>query len=155
MRSIYLFILATLIGIELSVGAVVAPVIFFADIGDNVLSHFQRGLLMTQIFVKFGYIMLAVSLIVMLYELFYLKQNINFKVKFSCFMLALLNMSLALAFVFYFIDYILAAQKIGEAATLGSAEFASVHKASEYCLKIMMLAQIVLFFLRASQKSAK
>ena len=47
--SIYIFIIAALIGIELSLGALVAPVVFFPQqiIGDGVLSHFQSGKLMS------------------------------------------------------------------------------------------------------------
>ncbi|EAH7779714.1 DUF4149 domain-containing protein, partial [Campylobacter coli] len=54
MKAINLFLLAAMIGIELILGIVVAPVIFYPAnlIGEGVLSHFQSGLMMTQIFIK-------------------------------------------------------------------------------------------------------
>ena len=57
-----------------------------------------------------------------------------------------------MAFVFYFTPYILDAQKIGAEAT-ATAEFASMHKASEFVMKAMMLAQVVLFFIRVRKES--
>jgi hypothetical protein len=57
-----------------------------------------------------------------------------------------------MAFVFYFTPYILDAQKLGAKAT-ATAEFASMHKASEFVMKAMMLAQVVLFFIRVRKES--
>lgn len=152
MRSIYLFLLAAIVGIELALGVFVAPVIFFpADIlGANVLSHFQSGLLMTQIFVRFGYVLIALSAFFFIYELGIIKSNDSFSTR-SAPVLAGINLALACLFVFYFTDYVLAAQKLGEIATTQSAEFASVHKASELVFKIMLVLQGLLFFIRAKK----
>lgn len=151
MRSIYLFVLAVLIGIEISVGAIVAPVIFFTDntLGAGVLSHFQSGILMTQIFIRFGYILIGISTFVAIYNLFIFRGGRAFKVSFVCFLFSFLNLALALIFVFYFTDYIVEAQKIGESATINSQEFGIIHNASEYTLKVMMLLQFLLFFMRS------
>ncbi|EHT1194916.1 DUF4149 domain-containing protein, partial [Campylobacter jejuni] len=45
MKAVNLFLLASIIGVELILGIVVAPTIFFPQnlIGEGVLSHFQRG----------------------------------------------------------------------------------------------------------------
>ncbi|HEF3520623.1 TPA: DUF4149 domain-containing protein, partial [Campylobacter jejuni] len=56
MKAVNLFLLGSIIGVELILGIVVAPVIFYPAnlIGEGVLSHFQSGLMMTRIFIKMG-----------------------------------------------------------------------------------------------------
>lgn len=150
MRSIYLFLLAALVGIEITLGAFVAPVIFYSAkfIGDGVLTHFQSGVMMTQIFVKCNYVLLFVAVWAIVYELLHIKKDFCLHIKISSIFLALINLALAIAFVYYFTDFILQAQKIGESATIGNAEFDAVHKASEYVMKLMIISQILLFFMQ-------
>ncbi|CZE49104.1 DUF4149 domain-containing protein [Campylobacter geochelonis] len=149
--NIYLFLLAALIGIEISVGALVAPVIFFpaSIIGEGILTHFQSGQLMTQIFLKFNNILFTIAVISIIYEIlnFITAKNESFNFKFSTLMLSLINLVLSAAFVFYFTDYIVDAQNLGVVATQNEA-FAQIHKTSEWCMKIMMVAQFILFFMR-------
>ena len=106
--SIYIFIIAALIGIELSLGALVAPVVFFPQqiIGDGVLSHFQSGKLMSEIFVKYGGILIAVSIICLVFEMINFNNNKSqsFRLRLSTLMLTLVNIILALLFVLYFTD---------------------------------------------------
>ncbi|TXE88991.1 DUF4149 domain-containing protein [Campylobacter volucris] len=149
MKAVYLFLLASLIGIEISIGAFLAPTIFYPEkfIGEGVLSHFQSGLLMTNIFVQFGYVLLAISALSLLIEIFSFKdKNFTFKINFSKFMLSLIILALSLLFVFYFSAYVLQAQALGEEATQ-TQEFIKIHGASEIVMKIIMFAQVVLFFL--------
>lgn len=156
--NIYLFLLAALVGMEISAGAFVAPVIFFPQdlIGENVLTHFQSGKMMSAIFVKLNYALIIISLVAFIYEImnFFANKVEDFKVKFSAIMLSCINLALALLFVFYFTDFILEAQKLGEVATLQSPEFNQIHKASEWTMKIMMLAQTILFFVRFPNSKA-
>ncbi|QCD52370.1 DUF4149 domain-containing protein [Campylobacter sp. RM16192] len=151
MKALYLLLLAALIGIEASIGAFVAPTIFYPQniLGQGVLTHFQSGLLMTNIFVKFNYVLLFISIMAIVYEIFAAKfeKNSHFALKFSSFALSFINLALAAAFVFYFTPYILDAQKLGVSGTT-TAEFVQVHKASELVMKIMMFAQILLFFIK-------
>lgn len=64
MKAVNLFLLASIIGVELILGIVVAPTIFPQNlIGEGVLSHFQSGLMMTQIFIKMGYLLIFVSVV--------------------------------------------------------------------------------------------
>lgn len=151
MKGLYLLFLAALIGIEASIGAFVAPTLFYPQgiLGDGVLTHFQSGLLMTNIFVKFNYVLLFVSVLAFSYEIFAFKldKEAKFAVKFSAFALAFINLALAAAFVFYFTPYVLEAQKLGAQGTM-TAEFTQIHKASELVMKIMMFAQIALFFIK-------
>ncbi|WP_291952756.1 DUF4149 domain-containing protein [Campylobacter sp.] len=149
MKAVYLFLLASLIGIEISIGVFLAPTIFYPEkfIGEGILTHFQSGLLMTNIFVKFGYVLLGVSIISILIEIFSFKnKNYTFKINFSKFMLSLIILALSLLFVFYFSAYILQAQTLGEKATQ-TQEFVKIHNASEIVMKIIMFSQFALFFL--------
>lgn len=141
MRLLYQFLLAGLIGVELTLGILVAPIIFYPQrVGVEVLSHFQSGLLMGELFVKMGYILLGVSFFSLGCEFLSLKKQ------FFRFILSLLIATLACVFVFYFSDFILHAQSLGEKATQ-TQEFQSIHKWSEWTLKLIVALQILLFFL--------
>ena len=147
MFKINLLFLALIMGIELSLGVMVAPVIFNASnyLGSDVLSLFQSGILMSQIFVQFGYVLLFVSGFNFLYELYCVfKVEQNFKIKFSKFLLSCIVLVLSLLFVFYFMNYILQNQTI---EGVNTKEFYSMHSASETTMKIILLCQVFLFFL--------
>ena len=138
-----------MIGTELTLGILVAPVIFVPQsiIGDGVLTHFMSGQMMTKIFLKFNYVLLFVSAFVAVSELFDLRKKLAFSLKFSTFMLSFLNLALALSFIFIFTPFIVQAQSLGAEATQ-TAEFAKMHSASEYVMKVMLVLQLILFFVR-------
>ncbi|ANE34607.1 hypothetical membrane protein (DUF4149 domain) [Campylobacter hyointestinalis subsp. lawsonii CCUG 27631] len=152
LKNSYLFLLALIIGVEISIGAFLAPVLFFPAkyIGEGVLSLFQSGQLMTQVFLKYNMLLIAVCLVSIIYELINLIKNKedSFNFKFSAFMLSFIVLGLASSFVFYFTPYIVNAQSLGELATTTN-DFARIHKASEIVMKIMIIAQTILFFVRA------
>ncbi|MDD5786432.1 DUF4149 domain-containing protein [Campylobacter lanienae] len=153
-RSFYLFLLGICIGAELAIGIFMAPVIFYPSqyIGEGVLSHYQSGQLMTQVFLKYNIFLIFISSLILLFEIVNLKTSESFNYKISAFFLSLIISLLAMSFVFYFTPYILQAQKIGAEAT-ATAEFISMHKASEFVMKAMLLAQVALFFIRARKES--
>ena len=138
-----------MIGTELTLGILVAPVIFLPQsiIGEGVLTHFMSGQMMTKIFLKFNYVLLFVSAFVAVSELFDLRKKLAFSLKFSTFMLSFLNLALALSFVFIFTPFIVQAQSLGAEATQ-TAEFAKMHSASEYVMKVMLVLQLILFFVK-------
>ena len=138
-----------MIGTELTLGILVAPVIFFPQniIGEGVLTHFMSGQMMTKIFLKFNYVLLFVSAFVVVSELFDLRKKLAFSLKFSTFMLSFLNLALALSFVFIFTPFIVQAQSLGAEATQ-TAEFAKMHSTSEYVMKVMLVLQLILFFVK-------
>lgn len=152
LKNSYLFLLALIIGVEISIGAFLAPVLFFPAkyIGEGVLSLFQSGQLMTQVFLKYNTLLIAVCLVSIIYELINLIKNKedSFNFKFSAFMLSFIVLGLSSSFVFYFTPYIVNAQSLGELATTTN-DFARIHKASEIVMKIMIIAQTILFFVRA------
>lgn len=145
MRKINDFLLAGIIFVELFIGIVVAPIIFFPSsiIGDGVLSHFQSGLLMTQVFVKFNYLLLFVSFFNIFYEIFTNKLA-SFRVIFS-----FLIVILALLFVFYYTQNVLNMQELG---ITNSDEFNTNHKQSEILFKVMVALQFILFFTKKKEK---
>ncbi|QKF63361.1 DUF4149 domain-containing membrane protein [Campylobacter mucosalis] len=153
-KNIYLFFLAGLVGMEIALGVFVAPAIFYPQrFGlEGVLTHFQSGIIMTQIFIKYNYFLLFVSLFAILFELINLRKDECKHVKISSLALAFINLALALIFIFYFTDFILQAQAKGEVATIANAEFNAIHKASEYVMKLMMAAQTLLFFLKSFKR---
>ena len=138
-----------MIGTELTLGILVAPVIFFPQgiIGEGVLTHFMSGQMMTKIFLKFNYVLLFISAFVAVSELFDLRKKLAFSLKFSTFMLSFLNLALALSFVFIFTPFIVHAQSLGAEATQ-TEEFAKMHSASEYVMKVMLVLQLILFFVK-------
>lgn len=149
MKAINLFLLASMMGIELILGIVVAPTIFFPQniIGEGVLNHFQSGLMMTQIFIKMGYLLIFVSVVNFLYEIYsFVKDKIKFQIKFSKLMLSFLILILSLIFVFYFTHTLIGLQNLGEQATK-TEEFVSIHNASEVVIKIILIMQVFLYFL--------
>jgi len=149
MKAINLFLLAGIIGAELILGIIVAPAIFYPQnlIGEGVLSIFQSGLIMSEIFAKFAYILFAICVINFLYELYaYFVCDLSFRLRFSKLILSLIILILAGFFLFYFTAYILDAQNLGESATK-SKEFIQIHSASEAVMKIIVLMQIFLYFL--------
>ena len=147
MFKVNILLLGFIIGVELSLGLMVAPVIFNANtyLKENILNLLQSGILMSEIFVKFGYVLLFVCIFNFLYELFNLfKQNEKIKIKISKFLLSSIVLALSLLFVFYFMTYILQNQTLD---SISSKEFYAMHSASEVSVKIMLLCQIFLFFL--------
>lgn len=149
LKAINLLLLAAMIGIELVLGIIVAPVIFYPQnlIGDGILSHFQSGLMMTQIFIKMGYLLIFTSVINFLYEIYSsIKDEFNFQLKFSKLILSILILILSLVFVFYFTNTIIELQNLGEQATKNQ-DFISIHNASEVVIKIILIMQVFLYFL--------
>lgn len=148
MQKIYQFLLAGIIGIELILGIVVAPAIFYPKGLEDVLSHFQSGMIMANIFSQFGYILVTVSGLCLLYEL------LNYRGYYLRIFISLAIVLLSVIFVFYFCSYILQAQALGETAT-STPHFQEVHTWSEYTLKATLLLQCILFFTPFSTRRYK
>lgn len=142
----YFLILGLMVGVEFSVGALMAPVIFYPAqfLGEGVLTHYQSGILMTQIFLRFNMILFFSVIVLWLFE-FYMYIKVH-KDKLSLILLLLATILIAL-FVFYYTPFIVEAQALGEEATQ-TAEFDKMHSMSEVVMKALMMVQIGLFFRR-------
>ena len=148
LSSIYLFILALTLGVEVAIG-LSAPVLFRSDlyITPGTLSTLQAGTLLAQVFMKYNYIALFCGFFALLFEIFsWRRSGASFQLKLSTLMLSLIIAVLACLF-YYFTSYITAAAALGESAI--DENFARIHGASETTLKIAMIARLGLFFLRA------
>ena len=144
---IYLMVLGIALGVEIAAGAFIAPVIFFPHkyLGEGVLSHFQSGILMTQVFLKMNLFIGIVALFGAIYEVqvWMMRKNEDL----LSVGLALLALVATGLFIFYYTPFIVHAQQLGALETTTEA-FAKMHKESELVMKFLMCVQLGLFFRR-------
>jgi len=142
---IFIILLGTTLGAGLLAGIVVAPTIFHSEVllGSELLTRFQEGLLMTQVFERLAYVVNLLVLMVILYEI----------VKFKAFessrwsiILSFLVAASGLLFTSYYIPQILEMQAGGEAMTQ-SQIFENVHKGSELNFKLFAFSTLGLLIL--------
>ncbi|MDD3344402.1 MAG: DUF4149 domain-containing protein [Sulfurospirillaceae bacterium] len=142
----YVMFLGIALGVEIAAGAFIAPVIFHPEyyLGQGVLTHFQSGILMTQVFLKTNILLGIVASYSMVYELFTWIKNKDKRDIFSL-TLALVALILTALFIFYYTSFIVAAQTLGSSETATPA-FVKMHQESEWDIKILMVVQITLLF---------
>ena len=145
---VYLVLLGMAIGVEIAAGAFIAPVIFFPQkyLGDDVLSHFQSGILMTQVFLKMNLFIGFITLFSVIYEVqvwMSHKRSDIIALSFSLIMALMTGL-----FLFYYTPFIVHAQQLGALETATEA-FSTMHKESEWVMKILMVSQFGLFLRRA------
>lgn len=146
---VYLLSLGIIIGVEVAAGAFVAPVIFFPKhlLGEGVLSHFQSGILMTEIFLRMNFLLFIISVLSVIFEasLWITKQSV-YKDKYAL-VFSTIAFALMMAFVYYYTPFIVDTQSQGDVATT-SELFRSMHKQSEWVMKALMMVQVGLFVRR-------
>ncbi|GAA7669793.1 DUF4149 domain-containing protein [Helicobacter pylori] len=150
--GVYLLLLGILGGSLITLGMMVAPIVFKAPsiLPEFNLTLFESGKLMSQIIVRFNFLLGAIGFVVLLYEIIsfiYDKRSLAYLI------LGVAIGVLCLLFVFYYTPYILNAQKAGEVA-LQSAEFARSHAQIEWLFKELLVLVCALFFLRLFGKNA-
>ena len=149
---LYLIFLGATLGAGLFAGIVVAPVTFHTEewLGNEVLSHYQEGLIMTENFVKLSYLVTVALVAVVLYEGYkYKKFERDTITQIATFFV----IATGLLFSYYYIPDILTMQAAGEAMTQSEA-FVNTHKGSEINFKIFSLALLVLM-VRNMQKACR
>lgn len=163
LKAINLLLLAALVGVELFLGIVVAKAIFYAPLNhavwnDPAFMMFDRGALMTGIFVAFGWVALVISVLNLGFELINLRQDAPRKFKISKLLLAVINLVLAGLFCLYYtreiaisVDAIL--QGLESVELFASAEFRDFHAQSERLVKVLVIFQVLLFFLNFKKQS--
>ncbi|GAA9890827.1 DUF4149 domain-containing protein [Helicobacter pylori] len=147
-----MLLLGILGGSLITLGMMVAPIVFKAPsiLPEFNLTLFESGKLMSQIIVRFNFLLGAIGFVVLLYEIIsfiYSKRSLVYLI------LGVAIGALCLLFVFYYTPYILNAQKVGEAA-IQSAEFARSHAQSEWLFKELFVLVCALFFWRLLGKNA-
>ena len=138
----YFILLGITLGAGLYAGIVVAPVVFHSELwlGSEILSRFQEGLIMTENFVRLGYLVDFTMLAVALYEGFKYK---NFDRDTVTTTSAFVVLATGLLYVHYYMPQILAFQKEGEEITQNKL-FENTHFASELDFKLFALALTIL-----------
>ncbi len=138
----YLMILGMVLGAIVYAGAVAAPVIFGSEqwLHGAVLSPYQEGLMMTQNFVRLGYMITGMMIVVALYEGYRFKMGEHGKLEQAVTVMVLASGAL---FSFYYLPTMLHMQLLGAAATQTEA-FIHTHVASTIDVAILALAILVL-----------
>ncbi len=142
----YLIIIASTFGAVLTLGAIVAPVVFQTDkLGLNILiDNYNAGIIMGTIFKHFSYWLDILIVYVGLYELVLYKTGKRDRV---AILSAIIVLSTSLMFNGVYIPKILALQDMGQEATR-SDTFNTIHIASEWDFKILAIALFLLFIRR-------
>ncbi|BCD62407.1 hypothetical protein NitYY0826_C1283 [Nitratiruptor sp. YY08-26] len=139
---VYMMILGIGLGLVLTLGALVAPVIFHANdyLGTSLLSHYQMGLLMTAIFLKSNYVLNFIAALIILREGYGYKSFERDKIIIPAAATAVLMIFL---FTLYYTKEIVALQALGEQVTQ-SETFINIHKASELDFGLLALSLTLL-----------
>ena len=142
----YLIILASTFGAVIVLGTVVTPVIFHSNdiLVDASLNHYNSGIIMGEVFVRFSYWLYVVASWIVLYEVIMYKMGQRDAIVFGSSVTVIFS---SLMFSSVYAPKILAMQAISEEATQ-SDTFNNIHLASEIDFKILALSLIVLFIRR-------
>ena len=138
----YLTLLGATLGLVLALGIIVAPVIFNANdyLGQEVLSHYQMGLLMTAIFLKANYWLNFTAIAILLREGYAYKSFDRDKIVVPSAATAVLMIFL---FTLYYTNQIVSLQARGESIVEDSV-FQNIHKASELDFKLLAVSLVLL-----------
>ncbi len=137
---IFIITLGVTLGAGLLAGVVVAPTIFHSEtlLGSELLSRFQEGLLMTQIFERLAYVVNLLVMMAILYEVIKFKA---FETTRWSMLFTFLVVASGLLFTSYYIPQILEMQSLGEAVTK-SELFSNLHKGSEINFKLFAFSTL-------------
>ncbi len=146
--AFYLFCLAgAAIGVLL-LGAVIAPIIFHSEVifGVKLLARYDAGMMMSEIFSRFNYLLLITAALIIAFEGFLAVNKRN-----SVVMLILSAFNVAAIGVYAFVltPQIVAYQAMGEGA-IHSPEFDTIHKIAELDFKLLLFTLTISFFVRFS-----
>lgn len=142
----YIFILCAAASVIFLLGSFVAPTIFHTEriLGVALLSHYDAGLLMSQIFVKSNYILLITMLTIAFYDgMRIFKRRSNALIS----TLAGISVLTLGIHIFFLTPKIVEFQAAGEFATK-SDSFATLHTLSEANFKLALFCIISLALMR-------
>ena len=142
----YLILLAASFGAVMVLGIVVAAVVFNTQTLalDVVIDHYNEGIIMSEIFLRFSYFIYFLAFCVALYEGAMYKTGQRDKIILGS---AFAVIFTSLLFSGVYVTKILELQAMGRDATV-SDTFESLHAASEIDFKMLALALLVLFIRR-------
>lgn len=150
---LYILLLGTTLGASFALGAFVAPVLFNSQryIGGELLTHFQEGLLMTEIFKKYCFLLELTVVAVVAWEgvrCLLLKQRALMRL-----LAAAVISGSGLLFSRYFTPAVIKAQTGGPAATASEA-FQAMHQASVTDFSFLLVALVALLTLTSWSQSS-
>lgn len=144
--TIYLLLVAMTLGAVLTLGIFVTATIFHSDsyLVGTMLDHYNEGVLMAEIFRRFGYFISFMALVVFAFEANEYKhgRRDNYAMISAFFVI-----TTAMMFSAIYTPKILAMQALGAEATRSEA-FEALHLGSEIDFKILAVALAVLFVRR-------
>lgn len=142
----YLLLLAAAFGAVMVLGIIVAPVIFHMEklTMDIIVDHYNSGVIMSEIFVRFSYFIYFLAFCVALYEAAMYKMGQRDKILFYSSSVVVVT---ALLFSAVYVPKILELQTMGREATT-SDTFGNLHLASEVDFKLLALTLVILFIRR-------
>lgn len=142
----YLITLAATLGAVVVLGAVAAPVVFHTQnlLNTAALDGYNAGIVMGEIFRRFGYWLYFLAFFIAAYEMVMYKNGQRDAIIFGSSITALFS---ALMFSAVYSPKIISMQRLGEEATQ-SDTFRNIHIASEFDFKILATALLVLFIRR-------
>ncbi len=142
----YLIVLAASFGAVLTLGALVAPVIFHTDriLAQMLLDKYNAGIIMAEIFHRFSYWLYFLAVFVSGYEVYQYKNGQR-----DAWLFASSGMVVfaSLMFSVVYAPKILEMQALGAEATQ-SDTFETIHLASEIDFKLLAISLVVLFVRR-------
>lgn len=144
----YLLLTAATFGAVMVLGIAVAATVFHSELlfAAAPLQHFDEGVIMAEIFRKFGYWCNIMALMIVLFEVYEYKM---FRRDWIAQVAAFVSVMTLLLFSLVYTPRILTMQEQGAEATQ-SESFANLHYASEIDFKILAVALIVLFVRRVT-----
>ena len=138
----YMILLGTTLGASLCAGVFAAPVIFHADelLGGGVLSHYQEGVIMTQIFLKLGWLVNLTCAAILVAEGYHFLRFYRDQITFYS---AFVTVWTGFMFTLYYMPQIVEFQRQGE-SILSNEVFQNTHMMSEWDFKIFVVALTIL-----------
>jgi len=145
-EAAYLLLIAATFGAVMVLGIFVAATIFHSDLLFALapLDHYGEGVIMAEIFRKFGYWCNAAALAIVVFELYEYKMFRRDGIAMAAGFTSVVTL---LLFSSVYTPKILQMQSEGAEATLSEA-FVSLHHASEIDFKILAAMLVVLFVRR-------
>jgi len=142
----YIILLGITLGLVLTLGAFVAPVVFHSEkyLAKELLSHYQEGLIMTGVFLKANNLFNLTAIVIILREAYSYKLFQRDKIIIASAATAVFTL---LMFTFYYTPDILAYQAAGEEMTK-SEIFANIHKGSEIDFGLLAISLSILIVRR-------
>lgn len=146
--SVYLWLLGIGVGCIVACGMFAAPIIFKASNLIPALSVSDSGLIMGNIFLKCNAFFNILAVVIIVYEAISFslcKAFAHSNQRRLWFVLGGISVIMIFLFTLYYTPFIMDAQSAGN---LGTPEFDSMHKQSEYTFKILLVSLSALMIWR-------